>query len=336
MAEESKTELAYGEQHYFGSYDHFGIHEEMLKDSVRTLAYRDAMYQNRQIFKDKVVLDVGCGTGILSMFAARSGAKHVIGVDMSNIIDMAKQIVHINGFSDKITLLKGKVEEVELPYPKVDIIISEWMGYFLLYESMLDSVLWARDRYLVPDGVIFPDVAKIYVAGIEDEEYKEEKIGFWRNVYGFDYTPFQSIALSEPLVDTVEMRSVATDPSLILDIDLYTVKVEDLEFVSDFSLKATRNDTVHALVAWFDMEFKKCPKVVKFSTGPHAKYTHWKQTVFYFGNEMPVFTDETITGTLSCKPNAENPRHLDITISHNLITSDKSRQISGSDKFSMT
>jgi protein arginine N-methyltransferase 1 len=66
---------------------------------------------------------------------------------------------------------------VQLPFPKVDIIISEWMGYFLLYESMLDTVLYARDKYLAKDGLIFPDKATIFVAGIEDGEYKEEKIG---------------------------------------------------------------------------------------------------------------------------------------------------------------
>jgi SAM-dependent methyltransferase len=57
-----------------------GIHEEMLKDEVRTLTYRKSMWDNKHLFKDKVVLDVGCGTGILSMFAARAGAKKVIGV----------------------------------------------------------------------------------------------------------------------------------------------------------------------------------------------------------------------------------------------------------------
>lgn len=128
------------------------------------------------------MLDVGCGTGILSMFAAKAGARHVIGVDMSSIINKAKLIVEANGFSKKITLLQGKMEEVELPVQhlnngKVDIIISEWMGYFLLYESMLDTVLYARDKYLRQGGLIFPDKATIYMAGIEDGEYKEDKIG---------------------------------------------------------------------------------------------------------------------------------------------------------------
>merc|ERR1739842_55986 len=100
-----------------GSYAHFGIHEEMLKDEVRTLTYRNSMWHNKHLFKGKTVLDVGCGTGILSMFAAKAGAAKVIGVDMSRIVDY-------NNLSDVVTIIRGKVEEIELPVPKVDIIIS--------------------------------------------------------------------------------------------------------------------------------------------------------------------------------------------------------------------
>jgi type I protein arginine methyltransferase len=78
--------------------------------------------------------------------------------------------------SPAITLVKGKLEEAELPVKEYDIIISEWMGYFLLYESMLDTVLLARDKYLKPGGLIFPDSASLYLAAIEDQDYKEEKI----------------------------------------------------------------------------------------------------------------------------------------------------------------
>jgi type I protein arginine methyltransferase len=70
-------------------------------------------------------------------------------IDNSSIIEQARKIAEDNGLADKITFIRGKVEEVVLPVDKVDVIISEWMGYFLFYESMLDTVLFARDKWLV-------------------------------------------------------------------------------------------------------------------------------------------------------------------------------------------
>jgi len=145
--------------YYYGSYSHFHIHEEMLKDSKRTRTYQQAIQDNPEDFKDKIVLDIGCGTGILSIFAARAGAKHVYAIENAEIAIFAREIVKRNGLEDKITVIKGKMEEIELPVPKVDIIISEWMGYCLLYESMLDCILWARDKYLVKGGKLLPDRA---------------------------------------------------------------------------------------------------------------------------------------------------------------------------------
>ena len=65
------------QDYYFDSYAHMSIHKEMIQDSVRTQTYRDAMVNNKHLFQGKIVLDVGCGTGILSMFASQAGAKHV-------------------------------------------------------------------------------------------------------------------------------------------------------------------------------------------------------------------------------------------------------------------
>ena len=82
---------------------------------VRTRAYMNSIISNPHLFKDKVVLDVGCGTGILSMFAARAGAKRVIGVDYSGIIEQATAIVKANKLDHIVTLIRGKMEEVVLP-----------------------------------------------------------------------------------------------------------------------------------------------------------------------------------------------------------------------------
>lgn len=331
-----KTALPFSEQHYFSSYDHFGIHEEMLKDRVRTLSYRNAIMKNKHLFKDKIVLDVGCGTGVLSMFAAQAGAKHVLAVDMSNIIEMAQQVIDLNGFSDRITLFRGKLEDVELPYKKVDIIISEWMGYFLLYESMLDTVLVARDMYLKEGGLLFPDKASIHVAMIEDEEYKNDKIHFWEDpmqLYGFDYSPFVKVAMVEPLVDTVDNAAVVTSHYKLIEFDLNTVTVPELAFHRSFTLRATRDDRVHALLAWFDIAFPSDTpaNVVTFSTGAHAAYTHWKQTVFYLDTVLDVKKGEEITGSLASRPNVHNNRELDIELDWRFPASgpDDSRRQSG-------
>jgi len=266
---------------------------------------------SQPLFKNKVVLDVGCGTGILSLFAAQAGAAQVYAVDSSDIIVQAKQIVKDNNFEDRITCLQGKMEDIVLP-GKVDIIISEWMGYFLLYETMLPTVLKARDTWLKPGGMIFPDQANLYIACIEDAEYKEEKIEYWNNVYGFDFSCIQAMAYREPLVDSVNGDSVVTTSSKILSLDLNTCKVEDLTFSSKFSCTGQRNDFVHALIAWFDITFSCCHKPVYFTTAPNAQYTHWKQTVFYMKDCLSISKGEVISGTIDVSPNSKNHRDLDI------------------------
>lgn len=319
-----KAALPFSEQHYFSSYDHFGIHEEMLKDTLRTLSYRLAMYNNKHLFKDKIVLDVGCGTGILLMFAAKAGAKHVYSVDMSNIIEKAREIIDLNGFSNKITLLQGKLEDIELPVKEVDIIVLEWMGYFLLYELMLDTVLWARDKYLKKGGLILPDKCNMYIAGIEDGQYKDEKIHYWENVYGFDYSPFKQVAMVEPLVDTVDNQSLVTSAYKFFDFDINTVTLEELNFHRKFKLEAIDTDLCHAFIVWWDAFFPG-DLATKLPTGPANQYTHWKQTVFYMDQVLDLRRGDTIEGSVALRRNEHNPRELDIELRWKTKTNDKAR-----------
>eukprot|EP00891_Asterochloris_glomerata_P003725 jgi/Astpho2/3725/fgenesh1_pm.00060_%23_13_t len=320
--------------YYTDSYAHHGIHEEMLKDTVRTRSYQAAINHSAHHIRGKTVLDIGCGTGILSLFAAKVGAAHVYGIDASSIADQAQQIVKENGFEDKITIIKGKVEEVELPVQKVDVIISEWMGYFLFYESMLDTVLMARDKWLVPGGVMLPDKCTLSLEGIEDGEYRQEKIEWWNSVYGFKMNCIKELAMAEPLVDTVNSEQIGTDSQVVKSIDIATMSKEDATFKVPFKLRAQRDDYIHALVAHFDVFFTRCHKPVKFSTAPWCKNTHWKQTVFYLEDTLVVCEGETIEGTLTCAPNARNNRDLDIEIQYS-FEGRQHRQVAHTQQFKM-
>jgi protein arginine N-methyltransferase 1 len=137
----------------------------MLLDKVRCESYKNAI---EAIVKGKTVLDVGAGTGFLSVIAAKAGASHVYAVEYSEMADYAKQFIDDNECTDNITLIKKRMEDVNiLDIPKVDVIISEWMGYFLLFENMLPSVLDARRRFLKEDGLMLPCEGRIYIAAVE-------------------------------------------------------------------------------------------------------------------------------------------------------------------------
>uniref|UniRef100_A0A3Q4AWY7 type I protein arginine methyltransferase n=1 Tax=Mola mola TaxID=94237 RepID=A0A3Q4AWY7_MOLML len=282
---------------YFSSYGHYGIHEEMLKDRVRTESYRDFMYRNPEVFKDKVVLDVGCGTGILSMFAARSGAKKVIAVDQSEIIYQAMDIVRSNQLDDKITLIKGRIEDINLAVEKVDIIISEWMGYFLLFESMLDSVLYARDLYLADNGSVYPDLCNISLAAVGDTERHKDRIAFWDDVYGFNMACMKKAVLPEAVVEVVKADTLISEPTVIQTIDCNRVCPSELEFASDFCLKITNTTDC----------------TVMFSTGPQVTKTHWKQTIFLLERPFSVQAGEELRGKITVRKNKKDPRSLLVT-----------------------
>ena len=264
--EEEENDMT-AKDYYFDSYSHFGIHEEMLKDTVRTRSYERAISRCAHLIRGKTVLDVGCGTGILSLFCARAGAKRVFGVECSAIAKTAQEVVKENGMEDIVRIVRGKVEEVELPFdegeePYVDVIVSEWMGYFLVYEAMLKSVAIARERWLREGGLVMPGSARLLLCGIEDGEYRKEKIDYWDNVYGFKMTCIRKLAIQEPLVDTVAAEQVCTTSSVVCRLDIGKIESEKTAepFSAPFRLLGTRSDIVHAFVGCVrDPHTTTCP-----------------------------------------------------------------------------
>ena len=173
----------------------------MLADYVRTGTYQRAMYANSTDFAGKVVLDVGTGTGILAFFALQAGAARVYAVDASNSVHIARKLAEANGYADRLTVINGKIEEIQLP-EQVDIIISEPIGFLLVHERMLESYVVARDRFLKPDGLMMPSTGSIVLCPFTDDAiYKEQtdKIAFWetKDFYGVDLSAVMEQAALE-------------------------------------------------------------------------------------------------------------------------------------------
>ena len=192
----------------------------------------------------------------------------------------------------------------------------------MLDSSVSDTVLYARDKWLKPGGMIFPDRATMYMVAIEDGDYRNQKIDWWGNVYGFNMECIGKMALMEPLVDIVEPNQVCSQPAVVATFDIKTMKKEDASFDATFTIPIVRKDYVHALVSYFDVTFNDCHKPLGFSTSPRARATHWKQTVFYLNDTLIVNPGDAITVDLSCSPNAKNPRDLDIDIEYKLDNAD--------------
>ncbi|KAL2015743.1 hypothetical protein VTK56DRAFT_4890 [Thermocarpiscus australiensis] len=337
--------------YYFESYAHNDIHETMLKDTVRTDAYRDFIYNNKHLFAGKVVLDVGCGTGILSMFCARAGAAKVIAVDNSAILDKARENVFANGLDGTITCLRGRIEDVTLPVDKVDVIVSEWMGYCLLYEAMLPSVLYARDRYLRPDGdgLLVPSHASMWIAPVCDPDYVADTVGFWRDVYGFDMRAMQAGIHADARTLAVPAASLCGSAGAFRMLDLHTATVEDLSFAAPW--QTTLSDKAEALdgfLVWFDIFFGESRHEVveasvtakewvaagrdrvAFTTGPYGAETHWRQGLLLVDKErvkeVEVGPGKKLMGEISYAIPKGHARGLNIKVTWGLEGGEKQSQ----------
>ncbi len=315
----------------------------MIKDAVRTDAYRDFIYNNKDLFRGKVVLDIGCGTGILSMFCARAGAARVLAVDNSAILDKARENVFRNKLDDIITCIKGRIEDVTLPVPKVDIIVSEWMGYCLLYEAMLPSVFFARDKYLKPDGLLVPSHASMWIAPAADAEYVNDAITWWSDVYGFDMDAMRREIYTDARMTVMPGEAVCGTSSAFRMLDLHTAKVEDLVFEDPWetTLKPTSasGENLDGFLVWFDCFFAESrnevvdkslsakawiaaggqgSQRVAFTTGPFDTATHWRQGLYMINNlkakPIKVAEGTKLTGTIRYAIPDDHARGLNITL----------------------
>ncbi|XP_074044404.1 protein arginine N-methyltransferase 6 [Macrotis lagotis] len=311
---------------YYECYSDVSVHEEMIADRVRTDAYRLGILRNWASLRGKAVLDVGAGTGILSVFCAQAGARRVYAVEASDIWQQAREVVRLNGLEDRVQVLPGPVETVELP-ERVDAIVSEWMGYGLLHESMLASVLHARAKWLKEGGLLLPASAELFLAPVSDRTL-EWRLGFWGEVkqrYGVDMSCLEGFATrclmghSEIVVQGLTGEEVLARPQRLAQLQLDRAGLEQelrAGVGGRFSCRCYGAAPMHGFALWFTVTFPggDGEKPLVLSTSPFHPETHWKQALLYLDEPLPVEQDTDVSGEVTLSPSRDNPRHLRVLL----------------------
>lgn len=307
--------------HFYGQLLH---QANMLQDSVRTGCYQQAILQNPTDFYGKTVLDVGTGSGILSFFAAQAGARKVYAVEASKCAEIARQLAIHNGFGEVVEVIEGKLETINLP-EKVDVIISEPIGFLLVHERMLETYVTARDKFLKPNGLMFPTTGSIVFAPITDEQlYKETllKAAFWEKTdfYGIDITPALARAkrehLSQPVVGYFPSSMIISPMRTVHTFDFSHVSCDELKnFEINFSFEFDQAAVMHGFGCWFDFSFLGSDSQHVLSTSPDRPCTHWYQCRLLLTEPIGVNPGQQITGKLKFIANEKFSYTIQIFVS---------------------
>lgn len=343
---------------YFCSYAFLYHQKQMLTDHRRMFAYHEAISKNAEAFKGKTVVDVGTGTGVLAVWSAKAGASRVLAVEFTDMAKMAKVIVARNGVSNIVEVQQGSAEEMDGVQPgSVDIIVSEWMGYFLLRESMLDTVVRVREKYLKKEGGhMFPSHATMFWSLVEDERERQVKAQEYHQAitdwHAFTYETKQFYELDMAGLSSqyeeeqrqyyllssawAELRAeqVVGTPVPILSLDLKTCTFEDIKGVpkTPFKFIIPKDRTngegpvhVSGFAGWFTTDFfgndpaKPLPCPTTLSTAPDMGYTHWGQQVFHLVKGLELNPGDVLEGTVSMGRQEENARLYEVEVAFYVV-----------------
>jgi protein arginine N-methyltransferase 1 len=270
----------------------------MLRDYVRVMAYRTAIFAAA---RDRVVVDLGCGSGILSLFAAQAGARHVYAIEETKVAGLAALMFKANGFGDRITLLRGNSRELELP-ERADLIVHEQLGVDPFDENILATIEDARRRFLAPGGVLLPDSFEVWCVGVElpqvpspTERILCEAREFSR-IYGLDFTPYVmaleayrdalAINTGRP-AGTETANRILTEPCLLRSVDMTK---EPLETEAPTQLEVASDGFLDGLLIYFRAPLGD----IVLTNSPFTPTTAWGWAVRDLGQRRLVRTGERV------------------------------------------
>ncbi|MEC4671386.1 MAG: 50S ribosomal protein L11 methyltransferase [Nitrospirota bacterium] len=278
--------------------DFINYHLSMMVDDVRTGSYRQAISQ--VIRKGDVVVDVGCGSGILSFLACRAGARHVYAIEREAVIEVAKLVAAKNGLQDRVTFFNDVSFSVELP-ERADVILTETMGTFGFEEGILGSLTDARDRFLKEGGRLIPHSVELFLVPVELPKFYEHVIDFWvTGCQGLDYSPVRELTVNNFHPLKLHEGTFLSEPIHVERIVFAETKRAEVD--TNVSFYATRRGRLHGLAGWFNAELAPGLQV---SNGPGDRASHWGLAFFPIDRPVPVERGNRILTEISSTDNGE-------------------------------
>lgn len=252
----------------------------MIADRWRTESFARAIAES--VKKTDVVLDLGTGTGVLAMLAAKAGAKRVYAIDQAEIAQTAANLVKANGLGDRVKVFRGPMGELQLD-EKVDLIISEWLGHVAFVEAMIEDVIRARDAHLAPKGRMLPSKVEAKIAPVDDPVlYSHDGPGYWREpVHGLDFSSLEDIEMRQGRSSQirVEPGALLAEGRVMSAIDMNKAKVDAWWKRGLLEFEIKRDGVLNGFVGWFEAQLS--PNEL-LNTGPLFPETHWSQSYMAF------------------------------------------------------
>ena len=285
---------------FIPEYNLLPIHKLMLSDNIRTHAYCKAISEKTR--RNSTVIDLGSGTGILSLAAAKAGAKTVYAIERARIAKVSEKIFQANELDDIIKIINQDSNDVALPV-KVDLLISEWMGVHVFQENMLPSFIKTRDKFLKKDGDIIPEHISIMLAPLRHNPIMQEEIEIWENpIEGFDFSEICNLSGNDVYIYPVAPNDLTHSGKKIHEIDLSEIKLFDsIKMTTEYLFHET--DKIQGLCGWFTA---KLSEDITLDTGPKSNLTHWQQTIYPCHPEIIIDKNDILNVELSIEPSGNH------------------------------